>query len=348
MEKTPVGGQRAALSVTMEMVAREAKVSRATVSRVLDGSAPVSLRARRSVEAAVARLGYVPNMMAQSLAARASGVVGLLIRDPRNPAYGLLHAEIQEHISAAGMQLITVVPGATETGVHERAALQRLLGMRVRGLMVATGVLSSDMLDPFVGVVPVVAVGRPESRDGIYAVSYDEEDNAAKLAHAVANHGHQRVSVVVPTAIGRTEGLRGRLMAQVLRSRGVDVVELEATGTSSSEHCETVIRLVREGRVTAAMFPTDVRMLWFIAGAQRAGLRVPADVSVTGCDGVLHGVDIMGLTTLRIPVEAVAARASAVMISMIEQPGAVETQHERLQGELIMGTTLAPRMADAP
>lgn len=325
----------------MADVAEAARVSRATVSRVLSGTTPVSDAVKRAVDDAVQRLGYVPNVMAQSLAARSSDMIGLLLRDPRVPAYGLLHSELQHHVSRLGLHMVTAVPDITEGERYERAALDRLIGLRVAGLIVSTGVLSSELIAPLTPQLPIVIVGRPEAHESLYAVSYDEEDNARLLVDAVVNYGHRQVAVVMPT--GGTESIRGRLFTEYLRERGVEVTTLTASFFySEDEHCETIIDLARSGRITAAMFPSDLRLVRFLVEAGRAGLRVPHDLSVTGCDGIYNEAGLFGLTTVRIPVEEAARRAMSVIHAMLTDPSAVSVRHERLRGFLEPGSTLAP------
>ncbi|MFJ7996380.1 LacI family DNA-binding transcriptional regulator [Streptomyces sp. NPDC096310] len=330
------------LNVTMEAVATAAGVSRATASRVFYGSTPVSPKTRDAVYAAAQKLGYVPNVMARSLAARGSDILGLLLRDPTNPAYGLLFSELQSHISRVGLQMVTVAPSRTEGAHFERQALNRLLGLRVGGMFVATGVIRAEMLGPFLDVVPVVVIGRPETHPRICSVSYDEENNATQLADAVASHGHRAVAVVVPSAENSVpENRRGVTMARRLRSHGIQVHEIPApTFGRSDEGVEEIVARQRAGRITAAMFPSDWRLLAFLPHAQAAGVRVPEDLSLTGCDGIMHGIDLLGFTTLRIPVERAAGRAVTVMRSMLDNPGATEVTHELLPGTLVPGRTL--------
>ncbi|MER8072113.1 LacI family DNA-binding transcriptional regulator [Streptomyces sp. NPDC094034] len=330
------------LNVTMEAVATAAGVSRATASRVFYGSTPVSPRTRDAVYAAAEKLGYVPNVMARSLAAHGSDILGLLLRDPTNPAYGLLFSELQSHISRAGLQMVTVAPSRTEGAHFERQALNRLLGLRVGGMFVATGVIRAEMLVPFLDVVPVVVVGRPEAHPGINSVSYDEEDNAIQLADAVAEHGHRAVAVVTPSAENSvTENRRGVAMARRLRNRGIQVHAIPApTFGRRDEGVQEIIALRRSGRITAAMFPSDWRLIAFLPHAQAAGVRVPDDLSLTGCDGIMQGIDLLGFTTLRIPVERAAQRAVTVMKSTLDNPGRTEITHELLPGTLVPGRTL--------
>ncbi|MDR6687745.1 LacI family transcriptional regulator [Arthrobacter sp. 1088] len=337
------------LGVRMDDVAQLAQVSRATVSRVLMGHVTVSPNTQEKVHRALRELGYVPNMIASGLAARSSSdLVGLLLRDPRNPAYGLLHSEVQNQASRAGLQLITVIPSSKQGAEDELAALRRLLGLRVGGLMVSTGVVKAHDLEPFLDSVPVVSVGRMEDHPGIYGVSYDEDTNAAILADRVASEGHRSVAVIVPSfAISTAENRRGLAMAAHLRGRGVSVYQIDtAIFGSVVDGCKDIVRLALEGRVTAAMFPSDIRAISFLPLAQEEGLRIPEDLSITGCDGVLPGSDQIGIATVKIPVHEVAARGTAVMAELLRNPGTATIKHERFAGVFVPGRSLGPPRAN--
>lgn len=327
----------------MDDVAQLAQVSRATVSRVLKGYAPVSAKTQEKVNRAMRELGYVPNMIASGLAARSSDLVGLLLRDPRVAAYGLLHSEIQNETSRAGLELITVVP-TTSLGVEdELAGLRRLLGLRVGGLIVSTGVIKAHDLEPFLDSVPVVSVGRIEDHPRIHGVSYDEDTNGAILADRVAAAGHRSVAVVVPAfSVSTGENRRGQAMVAHLRGRGIDVHQLDADLFGTTEdRCGDIVRLAKEERVSAAMFPTDNRAISFMPYAKAAGLRIPDDFSITGCDGISIGMDQIGLATLKIPVHDVAVRGAEVIAGLLKSRVSAPIRHERFAGVFVPGRSLA-------
>lgn len=326
----------------MAEVAREAGVSRATVSRVLSGSVEVAPERRDRVLAVIDALGYIPSAGAQQLAGGRSRSIGLLIRDSRNPAYGLLHSEVQRRADEAGLEVITAMPASYRGAPHEMDALRRLRALRVGGLLVATGVVRTEDLTQFAPALPVVSVGRPESDPAIYGVSYDEVDNGRMIARALHERGHRRVAVVSPpTEHSLAENLRGRTVTSVLRELGCEIVEVRTTqfGTAT-DGTDRVIELARTGAVTAAMFSSDLRMLDFVTRARKVGIEVPRDISVIGCDGVLHGLPYMGLASLRVPVEEVACRAVEVIAQMMADRESVEIRHETHPGQLLPAASL--------
>lgn len=285
---------------TMADVARAAQVSRATVSRVLSGAVEVSPETRSRVLAAVNGLGYVPSIGAQQLAAGKSRSIGLLIRDSRNPTYGLLQSQVQKWADEFGLHVVTAMPTFYRGAHQEMTALRRLIGMRVGGLLIASGVVRTEDLQQFLPMVPVVSVGRPEQDPGVYGVSYDERDNATQIAHAVHGHGHRRIAVLVPRSDrSLAENTRGEVAASVLEELGCEVtrIELRLLGVGGEGNAE-LLELIRAGAITAVVFPADRRMLSFVDHARRVGIESPRDISVIGCDGVLEGLSYMELATM--------------------------------------------------
>ena len=102
---------------TLEEVASRAGVSRATVSRVVNGSPKVSPDVRRAVESAVTELGYIPNRAARSLVTRRSGSIAVVITEPpgrlfSDPFFPRLLRGISQALSARDLQLVLLMPGS--------------------------------------------------------------------------------------------------------------------------------------------------------------------------------------------------------------------------------------------
>lgn len=333
--------------VRLEDVAAAAGVSRTSASRVMLGQNKVSAETRRKVFAAADELGYVPNVAASELASGGSSTIGLLLRNASNPAYGLLFTELQEAAHSLGISLVSMTINFDDTGRKQVSSLHRLMGMRVAGLIVATGGVSSEQLEPFRSQVPILRVARHDSSGRIHSVSYDHDDAGRRLAEHVLGLGHSEVVVQVTSEQeSLPEFLRATSMVRTLQSHGATVHELVP-----SEHEDVhgrSIELVKQGRATAIMTPQDIIQLDLLRRLRAEGLRSPGDVTTTGCDGVLPGIDLLGLTTVRIPVEEVANRAMnhiARLTGLVQPSGKYDTTtivNERVQGPLIVGTTAGP------
>jgi DNA-binding LacI/PurR family transcriptional regulator len=324
----------------MADIAAEAGVSRASVSRVLRGNGRFSPETARKVMEAVRRRSYVPNLAASQLASRGTDSVGLLLRDASNPSYGRLFSELQAAGHRAGVALVTMTIGADDGGRLQVDSLTRLLGLRTRGLLVATGGVSTAQLRPFAERLPILRVGRPDDGGPIHAVSYDEEQHGRMLAAAVAAAGHRSVAVLT-TAEDRSypEFVRATSMAAELGQRAIRVVHVPVRGPLDG--VQAAAGLAAAGRVTAIMCPSDTRQLEVLRALAAVGLRVPQDVSVTGCDGQLPGLDLLGLTTVRIPIERVAQRAIEAISALVVDP-TLSPVKERHLGVFVPGRTLRP------
>lgn len=335
-------------TVTMADVAREAQVSTATVSRILDGVVPVAEATRAKVLDAIARTGYIRNEAATRLARGSSDTVGLLLRDPSNPYYGRLHAELQLRTAQHRMQLLTVASPPVHVAPNESSGLRRLLEHRVGGILVATGLIDPHVLLPFVASIPTVVLGRPEDHPSLHTVAHDEQANGYLIADQVLAHDHADVAVVVPVYHPDllVEHRRGTFTAERLRAGGANVTTIDVPPPRSSDPDmvnAAVIDLVRRRKVTAVMFPADMRLLAFLSAAQQAQLRIPDDVSATGVDGVLTGIELLGLATVRLPIETLARRGLEIISAQMSANGPIEIRHESLTGTFMPGRTLALR-----
>jgi LacI family transcriptional regulator len=334
------GGAAPRRTITEADLAERLGISRATVSRALHGSGRVSSPTRRRVLEMADRMGYVPNVMASELAAGRTRTVGLLLRDSFNPAYGLLHAQLQSAAHRVGVEVLTVTATGDVGASRQIAGLRRLLGMRVSGLIVATGDVPSEQLLPFREAVPMIRAGRPEADLEIHAVTYDEEHHAAVLVSHVLERGHRRVAVLTPAPeVSLPESVRAANMVRLLAEAGARVVPIPVQ--RNADGIADALALVTRREVTAVMCPTDLRALEVLRAARGLGLSVPGDVSVTGCDGILQGLDLIGLTSVRLPVEELAQRVVAHLVALM-QAGGGDVVHESLRGDLVERGSVGP------
>lgn len=330
-----------AFRLTEADIAQRLGISRATVSRALHGKGRVSDATRSRVISAADRLGFVPNVMASELAAGRSETIGLLIRDSTNPAYGQLFDALQSEAAIAGMQLVTVTATHSGSGPGQLSGLRRLLGMRVAGLIVAAGDVSAAQLGPFRGTVPMIRAGRPETAPEMNAVSYDEDHHGAVIAEHIFELGHRRVVVIEPRpGISHPEWVRATAIGRRFEALGGLAHRVPVAGVS--EGVDEALDAVAAGAATAVLCPTDLRQLEVLRVAASRGMRCPDSFSVTGCDGLLHGGDLLGLTTVRLPVEELASRTIATMGALLTAAGDRAVTHDVIRGALVRGSTAGP------
>ncbi|MDN5727225.1 MAG: LacI family transcriptional regulator [Propionibacteriales bacterium] len=285
----------------------------------------------------------MPNAHAVRLASRHNDMLGMLLRDSRNPAYSALLSSVQLEAQRRQFEVVTVTVSADDQGHNQLAGLRRLLGFRVAGLMVATGDISGEQLRPFLGEIPVLRTGRPEPDSEVDAISYDEPAHARLLTEHLVSLGHRDIAVLRTDArVSYPEWVRGQVMIDDLVTRGLRPRIFEVS--AATDGVEAAVDLAERAEITALMCPTDARQLTALRAAHARRVAVPEALSISGCDGLMPGVDLLGLTTVRLPVEELAKAAVARIVDSIAAP--VEPNQHSIAGTLIEGTTTAARSLD--
>ncbi|MGW0710548.1 LacI family DNA-binding transcriptional regulator [Streptomyces sp. NPDC002643] len=208
---------------TLADVAREVGVSAKTVSRVLNEDGPVSARTREQVLAAVAELGFQPNLMARNM--RVGGpdtTIGLVVPDLGNPFFGAVARGIEDSVRERGLTLL--MGSSADDPDRERALTAKFLARRVSILIVvpSVGADHSHLKSHRTAGLPVVFLDRPGvglSTDSI--VSSNRAGARDGVAHLIA-HGHRRIGFVGDLPVNlytRRERLTGYRAA--LRDAGI-------------------------------------------------------------------------------------------------------------------------------
>ncbi|MFJ9180583.1 LacI family DNA-binding transcriptional regulator [Streptomyces sp. NPDC102360] len=198
---------------TLADVAREVGVSAKTVSRVLNEDGPASAQTREQVLAAVAKLGFQPNLMARNI--RVGGpdtTIGLIVPDLSNPFFGAVARSIEETVHDRGLTLL--MGSSADDPDRERALTDKFLARRVSILMVvpSVGADHSPLKTHRSAGLPIVFIDRPGA--GLSADSVVSSNRAGThegVAHLIA-HGHRRISFIgdLPTKLyTRRERLAG-------------------------------------------------------------------------------------------------------------------------------------------
>jgi DNA-binding LacI/PurR family transcriptional regulator len=337
------------LPPTLEQVAALAGVSRATVSRVVNGSPKVSPVVRAQVERAVAELGYVPNRAARSLVTRRADSVALVVSEPHarffsEPFFAGMVRGVSAVLAETGVQLVLLVA----QDVPDRGRLERyVVSGHADGVLLAS--LHGD--DPLPGTleragVPAVLVGRPAGvvprSNGTASASYVDADNRGGAGLAVdhlAMRGRRRIATITgPLDMGvgldRLEGYRDGLAAAGLAGSG-DLVE---PGDFTEESGATAMArlLTRPGDPVDAVFAaSDLMAAGALRALRAAGRRVPEDVAVVGFeDSAVARYAQPPLTTVRQPIEEMGRQATRLLLAQIA--GEAGGMHLILETELVV------------
>lgn len=312
------------MAVTIEDIAREAGVSIATVSRVINQTKAVSPELKRRVEAAIEKNHFKPNTLARGLVISRTNMVGIIIPDFSNPVFGMLTKGINQVCQENDYTLILCESGGIKK--QETELLNRLEERRIDGLFFA-GV---EILEELACLIrtkayPCVLVGQ-EVRSEVPILTTVIQDNEKAVYDGVdflISNGHRRIAYLSGPIKDYSSGER-RLSGYV-KAMAEHQLEVPGTGIAygdftfeSGSRC--MQRVYEESSVlpTAVMAANDLMAAGAVRFLENAGQRVPEDISVMGFDDVQAATFLSpGLTTVRIPYYEAGVTAARELFKMI-------------------------------
>ena len=334
---------------TLDEVARVAGVSRATVSRVVNGSPKVGADVRRSVEKAIDRLGYVPNRAARSLVTRKSDSIAVVITEPasrlfNDPFFPRLVRGISAALSVRDLQLVLLMPNDAD---DEQRTVRYLTAGHVDGVILVS-LHGNDPLPDQLATrrIPSVVLGRPPRGVDVDYVDADNRDGGRRATAHLVERGRRRIATItgprdMVAGIDRLAGYR-----DALADAGIAVDDgLIATGDFTQAGGEAAMeRLLRERPELDAVFcASDLMAVAALSVLQGAGRRVPEDVAVVGYDdSPIATTTRPTLTSVRQPIEEMGREMVHLLAGGIEQNGRVP-RHIVLATELIARASSAGR-----
>jgi DNA-binding LacI/PurR family transcriptional regulator len=330
--------------VTMEDVAREARVSRSLVSLVMRDSPKVSDVRRARVLAAAERLGYRPNAMARGLASRRTRTLGVLLNELHNPFYAEIMDGIEEAADEVGYRLLASTGGRLPRG--ESRAIDMLLEHRVDGLVLVGPRVRTAEIGMAARQVPVVVVAREVRHPDVDWIANDELEGARLVIDHLTALGHRRITHV-DGGRGAGAGARRRAYEHAMRTAGLATeIRVLAGEYSDAAGVRAAERLLESGALPTAIFAVDdILATGVIARLEEAGLTVPDDVSVVGYDNTfLAALHHVSLTTIDQPRPAMGREAVRALVNRVEH-GSTRPLRARTTPSLVVRETTGPARA---
>jgi len=302
-------------------VARLASLSPITVSRALRVPDMVSPEARARVAAAVARTGYVPDLVAASLTSRRTRLVGLIVPTVTASIYAATVAGLTAELRAAGFQ--TLIGDSGYSLDEERKLVAAFLGRRADGIVlssVAHHGATRTLLER--ARIPVVETGNL-SRDPIDMVAGFSNYRAARdmMAHLVAR-GHRVIGFIGaptrgnPQAADRRRGYDRMVAARGLARRGSLAVTCPSDFAAGAE---ALVRILEHNPDATAVFAaSEVRATGALLECQRRGWPVPGRVAIAGYNDAGLGAHLVpALTTVAVPREEIGRHAARMILNRL-------------------------------
>ena len=320
-------GKESSRIVTLDMVAKESGVSPSTVSRILNGTATVSEEKKKSVDAAIAKLGFVPNPVARGLAGGRTLSIGVVTQALDSPFYGAALRGIEDELDPAGYSPLFV--SAHWNQASEVRCIDMLRSRRVDGLIVLNGRMSDNALKTIAKNLPVVVTGRQIKGPGLFALNFDNFNGAFQATQHLIQLGHRRIAFVSgdpehPDANERFKGYVSALEAAKIAFNPDLVVPGEYHEISG---LLAVDRLLASQHQFTAIFAANDQMAFGAAlSLHRHSLRIPDDVSLMGFDDLANSLYcVPPLSTIHQPAYELGRLAAASMLQLLagQKPTAV-------------------------
>jgi DNA-binding LacI/PurR family transcriptional regulator len=324
-------------------VAKQAGVSEATVSRVLNGKPGISDATRAAVLTALDVIGYE---RPTHLRVRRARMVGLVVPELQNPIFPALAEVVGGALAQRGFNAVL----CTRTGsMSEAEYVEMLLERQVSGMVFAGGQYAEADAphDHYARLLklrlPVVLVNAAAEHLDFPRVSTDDAVAMEQAYGHLASLGHERIGLILgpPDHVPSRRKLAA-FETVALTAGGAHTAELvERTMFSLEGGHAAATRLIKQG-ATGIVCASDPMALGAIRAARRAGLSVPGDVSVVGYDdSAFMNCTDPPLTTVRQPIEAIGRAAVALLTGQIEG-AAVQAEELFFEPELVArGSTAA-------
>lgn len=311
------------MNITIYDVAREANVSMATVSRVVNGNPNVKPATRKKVLEVIERLGYRPNAVARGLASKKTTTVGVIIPDISSPFFAELARGIEDIATMYKYNII--LSNSDQNKDKELHLLNTMLGKQVDGIVFMGGNISEEHVAEFKrSPAPIVLAGSLEDSEQVPSVNIDYEQATFDAVNTFIEKGHKRIAMVIGPfhePINKEKKLVGYKKA--LEAAGISVeedliVEGDYTYDSGIEAFEKLLEL--PDKPTAIYVGSDEMAVGVVHGAQDKGYSVPDDFEVISSDNTRISLMVRPqLTTVIQPLYDIGAVAMRLLTKFMNK-----------------------------
>lgn len=322
-------------AATIRDVASHASVSVASVSRVLNGTGPVTPTTRERILQSIETLGYVPHSGARSLSTSRTDTVGVILPDLFGEFFSELIRGMDLAARSHGLHLIV---SSSHGDADEASAAIRSMRGRVDGLLVLSPHLDDFGLSATAGRLPVILMNGGAVGD-LPSIAVDNRGGAmAAVQHLVAA-GRRRIAHISGPAGNLEAESRLAGYAEAMAGAGITARVVDGDFTQTSGYRAAGGLLAGVERPDALFVGNDTMAIGALLAVQEAGLRCPEDVAIVGFDDVpMAGLVRPALTTLRVDIVGIGRRALDRLVGLIRGKDAepAEAVHETVRPTLIV------------
>ena len=335
--------------VTIKDVAREANVSVATVSRVLNDSGPVSEDTRRLIREVAGRMRYVPHNGARSLITSKTETLGVLLPD----LYGEFFSEVIRGMdNTAQRHGFHLLISRSYADKDEIDTAMRAMRGRVDGVVVMSPDLDDESLLNVPSTIPVVLLCSVAKGSQMDSLTIQNCRGAREMVTHLVDRGHRRIAIIKgsPRNYDATERLRGYRNA--LRDAGITpevALEREGNFTEAAGYAAAIELLAMQKRPTAIFAANDAMAIGALSALRESGVRVPEDIAVAGFDDIpLARYMDPPLSSVHVPIWELGAKAVELLLHGITHKNDHARRRERVSTKLVIRRSTGGDPAERP
>ncbi len=318
-------------------IAAQTKVSKATVSRILNNAenAFISDQTRALVKKTAKEMGYTPNLHARALSKGRTDVIALALPELKSPFFSWIADTACVQLRQMGFEVILQV------GVwHEQAPRPTYpVGSPVDAVLGWTSEWDQGPLAALVSeyAIPAVRIGFASEESELVDSSLVDPESAVRSAMcSILESGRKRICFVTSSVEAADTELRQAIYLETVREAGIQPQVIVADHYDKLTVYKAVLKHLTENPEVDGMFClSDYYAIAAHAAIRKTGRRIPEDVALIGCDGIEDG-DLMDppLSTIVQPVEQMISLACQVLKNRLENPDS-PPMHERVQAEFV-------------
>lgn len=327
-------------AVTIKDVAREARVSVASVSRALNGGNGVTAETGQRIREVAKRLRYVPHAAARTLITRRTNTIGALLPDLHGEFFSELIRGIDLAARARGLHLLV---SSSHGSSEEAAAALRAMQGRVDGMLILSPRVDAAFLHANLPAsLPAVLVNSAVQSKHYSVLNIDNYTGAHAMVRHLVEIGHRQVAFVTGPARNfdaeqRESGYRAA-MAECAPGVAVNIVAGDFTEESGYRAAKTL--LAQASRPQAIFAANDMMAVGCLYALKEAGLRVPQDIALAGFDDIpIARYVTPPLTTVRVRIVDLGRSALEQLATLLENPDLPPASAQTLDCEVIRRET---------
>lgn len=274
---------------TIKDVAKEAKVSVATVSRVLNDKETVRPETQEKVFRAIEKLNFEPNLLARNFRKNETRVVLIVAPNITNPYYAHILTGIGDTAGSLGYSALIYNTSGKEE--KEKEAFEMLAKKRADGAILLASTMESSFLMKYAKEYPMVQCSEYDTEADLPRVSIDNYKATREVMRYLIELGHKKIATISSknpyiSTLERQKAYEDALAEERLKVPKSYTAMADRDYSFNSAKKAAMKLLSMKNRPTAVLCISDTIALGAISAAQELNIRVPEDLTVTGFDDV--------------------------------------------------------------